>query len=403
MLYCLDDDILNFYINDTSDSVTLQKLNKLFKKLSKILTTDYNEVFVQDNNFLITFEALQNTSFYKSKKEFYDVLTYIHSQYEFNYDTYNKLPYKTIFTLKKPTTFNLSFENETNTEYIYINIDNISDFFDLSEKYSIVVENSKDYVFFETILKKYHSFKKFDSTLEFYKVQSVAGGGSSTYRTIIQQLTKNKQLVLSIVDSDTRFCVDSIGSTAKKVDKYQRTLNEKYNYPVALNYKLKVREKENLIFPSEYKNAFKNGVNKVLDSLVDIEKCWLKTHDQTLFNFITRYSLKHGIKIKEYNGHIPEYSEILRVYGNLITSKEITLFDSHPPKTSENSEFITGGLGQDPIDILYGNPSHEEDFFDAEIDDNILNDNDVTHSMRTELANLLYCTGFSRKRQPISV
>jgi len=127
--------------------------------------------------------------------------------------------------------------------------------FSLLDLTVLLVENHDDILFYQRIVTTYRSWNNLGDVQIKYDDRS--GGGQTTDKVFKKIQSSKEKFCLCLLDSDKKTPNSGLGTTAKNVLK----INDQ-NQPLCDALALNVREIENLIPTSIYKEVFENDSNK---------------------------------------------------------------------------------------------------------------------------------------------
>lgn len=397
MLYVIDSDIIQKIIDihvSSHDIHDISQLKLLMKIFVEIINSEFNDVSVNDDNFLITYEKLIKSSFVQENKDAEYVLRYIAERYVEFYNEIDKLAIHSLvsWTIKPKEEGSEVIDLKKNKVIVSLDAKSmvrLSEKIDFQSKISLVVENPTDFKLYENFVSNFSPTRKSKINLNM-----VNGGGGAIASAMDGEISINKRLVVAITDSDkknweTSSALYKSSSTAEKAVREAQKLNNKYSAMVAHVCILPVGEKENLFDPFEYIKVFENSDKihqstlKVLQELLfDFEK----TNNECILSFLNFFDYKNGLSdtdINKINSNNPHFIQSLR--------------DSS--KKFENifkREIILKGIGTDPVKRFFPvSKSGTFDYFDGKFRVDLLNQTSYIHRKRKELAKFLYSIGFS--------
>lgn len=266
MLLILDSSLIDG-INTNGDIVSALDLIAHSRRLGKHIVFAKREVL----KFLVTCNLLSEIS-----RRVYQKI-------------YNELP--TLFYLKK---IHFSVEvvlddvleliERDNSKIIRACVKYFSDFSILTETI-LLSENHDDLIFYKRLASAYIKWNDIGNICIRYDARS--GGGHTTARDFENLQSSRQRFCLCILDSDKKTPNLDRGDTAKSVLK----INDS-KQPLCDIYILNVREIENLIPSSVYREVYVDDVNK----LTAIN--FIETIDNSPYNEIRKYlDIKEGLKL----------------------------------------------------------------------------------------------------------
>ena len=222
--------------------------------------------------FLATCDLLSNTS--------RAVYSKLYNDFPTSFSYISKIPFLVEVVLDDV----LELLERENSKVIRASVKYFSDLSILTETV-LLSENHDDLIFYKRLASAYIKWNDIGDIYIRYDPRS--GGGHTTVRDFQTLQSSNQRFCLCILDSDKKTPNLSVGDTAKSVLK----IND-CNQPLCDVFVLQVREIENLIPSSVYREVFGADINK-LNAIKIIESI-----DNSSYSEIRNYlDMKKGLKL----------------------------------------------------------------------------------------------------------